>query len=90
MTVSTISFIGWAGFMVVVLCGLVVTARRSRGVQDETEDCASRALPEIGGIAEKRHTERFGRPATNAPGEGGVPRSWYPEAKKRVAKANVR
>lgn len=85
MNPSTVSFLVWTAFMIFVLGGLVWTARRSRVVQDKAEDVASKALPEIGGIAERQHIQRFGRAATDAPGTNGQG-SWYPEVKKRVAK----
>lgn len=87
MSIAAISFVGWAVVMVTIIVGLVIAARRSKGVQDEAEDIASRALPTIGEIAEKKHFERFGRAPTDAPGPHN---SWYPEAKKKVAKASVR
>lgn len=87
MSSSAISFVIWSTFMVVMLVALVLTARRSRGVVSETEDVASRALPEIGGIAEKKHRQRFGRAATDAPGSTKNGKSsWYPHAKKKLAK----
>jgi hypothetical protein len=82
-----ISFVAWGVVMVVVLVGMVFATKRSKGVQDETEDIASKALPQIGGIAEKKHEQRFGRAPTNAPGSTG---SWYPEVKKKVAKGSAR
>jgi len=85
MSASAISFFAWAAFLLVVLVGLAWTARRSRGVDQEVEEVASKALPEIGEIAEKRHMQRFGRAPTNAPGANGTG-SWYPAAKKRVVK----
>jgi hypothetical protein len=85
MNPSTVSFIAWSVFMVMMLVGLVWAARRGRGVERTTEDVASRALPEIGGIAERQHIQRFGRAATDAPGSNGRS-SWYPEVKKKVAK----
>jgi hypothetical protein len=87
MSASTISFIAWGAVMLAILVGMFVATRRSKGVQDEAEDVASKALPEIGQIAEKKHVERFGRAPTNAPGSTG---SWYPEAKGKVAKGSVR
>lgn len=86
MTSSMLSFIAWSVAMLVVLAGMVFATRRSRGVQSETEDVAAKALPEIGEIAEKKHRERFGRAATNAPGISG---SWYPEVKKKNTKGDV-
>lgn len=87
MNASTISFVAWAIFMLVMLGSIVWAAKRSRLVQGEAEDAASACLPEIGGIAEKKHKARFGRAATDAPGGStDGPDSWYPEAKKKVAK----
>jgi len=86
MNSSTISFIAWSVIMAVTLVGLVIAARKSRSVQSQTEDVASRALPEIGEIAEKKHKQRFGRAPTNAPGASSeCMSSWYPETKKKVA-----
>jgi hypothetical protein len=85
MSSSTISFIAWSVFMVLIIIGLVWSARKSREIREEVEDVASKALPEIGGIAEKRYSKRFGRAATDAPGSNGQG-SWYPEAKKKIAK----
>jgi hypothetical protein len=87
MSPGAISFIGWVVVLLGIVVGLLVAAKRSKMVQDEAEDIASKALPAIGQIAEKKHRERFGRAPTNAPGEKT---SWYPEAKKKVAKASVR
>lgn len=87
MSASTLSFIVWGAVMVAILVGMFFAARRSNGVQGETEDVASKALPEIGKVAEKKHEQRFGRAATNAPGASG---SWYPEVKKKVAKGSAR
>jgi hypothetical protein len=87
MSPSIISFVAWAVFMVLMLVALVVAARRGREIQNETEDVASRALPEIGGIAEKKHHQRFGRAATDAPGSSSNGKSsWYPEVKTKAAK----
>lgn len=87
MSSSNISFVAWGIFMLVMLASLIWTARRSRHVQEETEDAASACLPEIGGIAEKKHQAHFGRAATDAPGNSeDAPESWYPEVKKKVAK----
>ena len=83
----TVSFIVWGALFLILLAGMALAARRSRNVQKETEDIASKALPEIGGIAEKKHIERFGRASTDAPGTSD---SWYPEVKKKVAKGSVR
>jgi hypothetical protein len=87
MSPSTISFIAWGLVMVTILVGMVFAAKRSKGVQEVTEDCASKALPQIGQIAEKKHAQRFGRAPTDAPGASG---SWYPEVNKKVAKGSVR
>ena len=69
--------------MIAMLGGMVAAARRSRGIQGEAEDVASRALPEIGEIAERKHQEKFGRAPTSVPTISGRGRaSWYPETKK--------
>ena len=87
MSTSTISFIAWAVFMLAMLAALILAARRSKQVQADTEDAASSCLPEIGGIAVKKHQARFGRAPTDAPGDSQEgPNSWYPEVKKKVAK----
>lgn len=78
----TASFVVWIVVMVIMLAGLLLAARRSKRLDSETEDIASEALPEIGGIAEKKHQERFGRPPTGTPDVGK--HSWYPA--KRAAK----
>ena len=85
MSSGTISFIAWAVFMLSMLGFLVWAARHSKSVQQETEDVASACLPEIGKIATKKHTQRFGRAPTDAPGEDSA---WYPESKKKVVKAS--
>ena len=85
MTFSTVSFVGWALFMIAVLVGLLVAGRRTNRVDEEVEDVASEALPDIGKIAEKRHLQRFGRAATDAPGANGQG-SWYPEVTKKLTK----
>ena len=86
MNTSTVSFIAWGATMLVILVGMLLAVRRSKVVQDEAEDIASKALPEIGGIAVKKHHERFGCAPTDAPGAND---SWYPEAKKKFAKRSV-
>ena len=83
MSSNAISFIAWAAFMLIALAAIIAAARKSKGIQEEVEDVASKALPEIGEIAEKKHVARFGRAPTDAPGNTD---SWYPEAKKKVAK----
>ena len=85
MNSSTISFIAWAVFMLAMVGVLIYAARHSRHAQEEAEDMASTALPEIGHIAEKKHKQRFGRASTSAPGTDD---SWYPEVKKKSAKAS--
>jgi len=87
MSMGTVSFIGWVVVMVVALVGLITAARRSRRVQDETEHVASKALPTIGGIAERKHQERFGH--ASACGKSDV-NSWYPPSKRRAMKAAMR
>lgn len=86
MNSSTVSFVAWAIFMVCVLAGFVWVALRSKGVQGRTEDVASKALPEIGGIAERKHTQRFGRAPTGTPGSSNGSRSWYPEVNPKMKK----
>jgi hypothetical protein len=87
MTTSAISFVAWAVFMLIALAAIVWTAKKNRASQDNLEDAASACLPEIGKIAENKHKARFGRAATNAPGSSDdAPPSWYPEAKRKVAK----
>ena len=83
MSANVISFVVWAAFMLIALAAIIFTARRSKGVEDEAENVAAKALPEIGEIAEKKYKARFGRSPTEAP-KGKD--SWYPEAKKKVAK----
>lgn len=85
MDCSTVSFVGWAFFMVTVLAGLLVMGRRTNQMEEDVEDVASEALPRIGKIAEKQHLKRFGRAATDAPGPNGHG-SWYPEAHKKLTK----
>lgn len=79
MSFSTLSFLAWAFFMLALIVGLIVSVRRGRNIETEAEDVASKALPEIGKIAEKKHKEKFGRPATS-------PESWYPEDRRRGGK----
>lgn len=76
------SFILWIGFFLFVLVALVVHTKRSRHVELKSEDIASQALPEIGSIAERQHTLRFGRPPTNTPGPPGTS-VWYPPKEKK-------
>lgn len=87
MSTSTYSFIAWAAFMVVMLVGLAVAARRGRNRSKETEDVASKALPEIGGIAERTYNQRFGRAPTDQPVVSRTTSgSWYPPTKRSTAK----
>lgn len=87
MSPSAISFLVWTLSMVLFMGVLVLIARRSRDVQSETEDIASKALPEIGEIAEKKHRQRFGRAPTNSPSSSESGKgSWYPEIKKKSVK----
>ena len=88
MSSGTISFIAWAVAMFGILAVLVYVARHgshSRSIEREMEDVASTCLPEIGKIAAKKHHQRFGRAATDAPGDN---ESWYPEVKKKHVKAS--
>ena len=83
MDSSAYSFIAWAAFMVLMLVGLGVAARRGRARERETEDIASKALPQIGRVAEKAHSQRFG----NRPSDARTKTvSWYPPAKTKPAK----
>ena len=87
MSASVLSFIVWAGFMVVMLIGLIIASKKSKGLTQETEDVASRVLPELGRVAEKAHSQRFGSApmvTPNAPRKVGA--SWYPPTKKSAAK----
>lgn len=75
------SFILWMGLMLIVIAGLFLASRRGRRVDQQVEDIASQALPEIGEIAERQHSITFGRPPTNTPGPEGET-TWYPPLKK--------
>lgn len=82
MSANTISFIAWAFLMLAVLVAIIIAAKKSKSVEDEAEEIASKALPVIGKIANKKHIDRFGRaPTSSVDGE-----SWYPENKKKFAK----
>jgi len=88
---STYSFIAWAAFMVMMIVGLGVAARRGRTRARETEDVASRALPEIGLAAERAHSQRFGTMPTMTAGGVASPArtrtiSWYPPNKSKPMK----
>lgn len=87
MSASTLSFLIWAGFMVVMLVGLVMASRRGNRRAKETEDVAAATLPEIGRVAERSHLVRFGSVPMDAPRMNRDKRvSWYPPAKPRTAK----
>jgi hypothetical protein len=77
-----VSFYAWVFFFLFVVIALVWQAKRSRHVEEISEDVASQALPTIGSIAERQHTLRFGRPPTNTPGPPGTS-VWYPPTKKK-------
>jgi hypothetical protein len=89
MTTSTISFIAWAAFMVIMLIGLTIASRRGRNRAMKTEDVASVALPEIGECAERTYEQRFGRAPTDVPvmSRTSTGSSWYPPSKTRAAKS---
>ena len=85
MSASTYSFIAWAAFMVVMIVALVLAAKKSRSRTRETEDVASRALPEIGEIAERSYSHRFGRAPTDQPVVSRTSsKTWYPPTKTRL------
>lgn len=85
MSASTISFVAWAAFMVIMLIGLVVASRRSRGTVKMTEDVASVALQEIGECAERTYEHRFGRAPTDQPVASRTSSgTWYPPIKSRL------
>lgn len=85
MTASTFSFVAWALFMVIMIVALVLAARRGRNSARQTEDVASRALPEIGGIAERSYSHRFGRAPTDQPVVSRTSsKTWYPPTKTRL------
>ena len=86
MSASTLSFLIWAGFMVVMLTGLVMASRRGHRRAQETEDVAMTALPEIGRVAERSHLVRFGSVPMEAPKMSQETVSWYPPTKARTAK----
>ena len=80
MSATVLTFLGWGILMILVVIAFVFMAKRSKAVEDKTEDIASQALPQIGEIAEKKHEEAFGRAPTNFPRRRGS--SWYPPKKK--------
>jgi len=85
MSPGDLSFFIWCLVIVAVLVGMLFVARRSKSIDRGTEDIASKALPEIGEIAEKKHVERFGRAPTNVPQDC----TWYPETKKKIARGSA-
>lgn len=84
MNAFTLSFAIWAGFMLVMILGLWRATRRGRNRARETEDIASRILPELGLVAERSHKRRFG--------EGSVvahsTETWYPPTRQRAVKSS--
>jgi hypothetical protein len=74
MTASTISFLVWVGLAVLMLFFLIWESRKKRESIRQIEDMASKALPEIGQVAERAHSVRFGVPLNGARPE----HSWYP------------
>jgi hypothetical protein len=79
------TFIVWAGIMLLVLLVMVMISHRSKPVTDAAEDAASAALPLIGKIAETEHQRRFGRAPTSVPRRNGNRTSWYPPTRKKLA-----
>lgn len=87
MTTSAFSFIVWAAFMLAMVVGLGVAAKRGRRRTRLTEDVASRALPEIGKIAERTYSHRFGRAPTDLPVVSRTSSgTWYPPTKHDTVK----
>jgi len=87
MDASTFSFVVWSVFMAAMVVGLVMASRRGRRRTQETEDVASKALPEIGRVAERTHSMRFGVIPMEAAKTNREKRiSWYPPTKTRAAK----
>lgn len=74
MNASVISFVFWCLIMVVMIVAMLIAAKRSRHRDNEIEDVASEALPQIGKAAASCHQRTFGkRPDTIEDGP------WYPE-----------
>ena len=69
----------WLLVMVVIVGVMSFVSRRSRRVDDKTEQTAASALPEIGDVAEKMHQASFGRAPTVQPTSG----TWYPPKAKQ-------
>jgi len=87
MTASAFSFIVWSGFMVAMLIGLGLAARRGRARSRQVEDLASKILPELGRMAERTHSQQFGTAPTERVAQNGSgASSWYPPAKHRAMK----
>lgn len=74
----TWSFAIWIALMVALVATYILMGRRrTRHIDNQTEDVASTALPTIGEIAERQHSIRFGRPPTHTTS------SWYPPPAKK-------
>lgn len=69
------SFIVWTVLFLSVVATFFWHAKKSRHIDAASEDIAATALPTIGGIAERQHVMRFGRPPTDTNHRTG---SWYP------------
>ena len=80
MSPSLATFIAWTVLMAAMLVGFALATKKSRGVDDETEEVAAKALPTIGKVAEKKHQEKHGRALTHVPTESGA---WYPPKRKK-------
>lgn len=83
------TFIIWIVAMLIAVGLLVIVGHRGKTQASKTEQVAQEALPTIGGIAERQHTMRFGRPPSNVPVRAGVKDSWYPPTKKKAAATKV-
>lgn len=84
------SFILWAILFAGIWLGLFISAKKSRHIDAQSEEVASSALPAIGGIAERQHLRRYGRPVstTDTPGPPGRT-TWYPPTKHRKRDAST-
>jgi hypothetical protein len=69
------TFVIWTVLMLAIVVLAIRHARKSKKLDAEAELIASSALPEIGGIAERKYEERYGRPPTSPSISGS---SWYP------------
>lgn len=83
MNAGTVSFILWAFLMLTIVVALFLAGRKARRAEEELEETASEALPEIGEIADTHHQRKYGKPSSVSPKNG---ESWYPELKKKSAR----